>query len=146
VPAPLLELKGIAKTYPGARALRGVDFDLRPGEVHALLGENGAGKSTLIKIITGIEAADAGGVFRVDGAEIREPTPRLMQALGIAAVYQNPTLFDELSVMENLGIGEGGPLVSWRRRSSSSGRCGTCAWPRSRRSRSRARWPGGRGS
>jgi len=116
VPAPLLELKGIAKTYPGARALRGVDFDLRPGEVHALLGENGAGKSTLIKIITGIEAADAGGVFRVDGAEIREPTPRLMQALGIAAVYQNPTLFDELSVMENLGIGEGGPLVSWRRR------------------------------
>ena len=116
MPPPLLELKNISKTYPGARALRGVDFDLRPGEVHALLGENGAGKSTLIKIITGIEPADAGGVFRVDGETLSDPSPRLMQGRGIAAVYQNPTLFDELSVMENLCIGEDGALVSWRRR------------------------------
>jgi len=112
----LLELKDIAKTYPGARALRGVGFDLRAGEVHALLGENGAGKSTLIKIITGMERADRGGVFRVDGREIGEPSPRAMQERGIAAVYQNPTLFNELSVLENLCLGEEGGLISWRRR------------------------------
>ena len=112
----LLDLKDIAKTYPGARALRGVAFDLEPGEVHALLGENGAGKSTLIKIITGVERADRGGVFRAAGEEIVDPSPRRMQDRGIAAVYQNPTLFNELSVMENLCLGEEGRLISWRRR------------------------------
>jgi len=116
VPPPLLELRAGSRTYPGARALREVDFDLRPGEVHALLGENGAGKSTLIRLLTGMERSDAGGSLLVDGAVVAEPTPRLMNAMGIAAVYQNPTLFDELSVMENLCIGEGGPLVSWRKR------------------------------
>ena len=112
----LLELKDIAKTYPGARALRGVAFDLEMGEVHALLGENGAGKSTLIKIITGVERADPGGGFRAGGEEVAEPTPRGMQERGIAAVYQNPTLCDELSVLENLCLGEEGLLISWRRR------------------------------
>src|ERR1051325_10622658 len=118
--APLLDLKRIAKTYPGARALRGVEITLRPGEVHALLGENGAGKSTLIKIITGIVTADAGGDFLVDGTPVSDPSPRRMQALGIAAVYQNPTLFNELSVIENLRIGEDGAFISWsdRRRAA----------------------------
>jgi rhamnose transport system ATP-binding protein len=112
----LLELRDIGKTYPGARALRGVDFDLRAGEVHALLGENGAGKSTLIKVITGAEAADPGGSIRVAGEEVRDPSPRSMQARGIAAVYQSPSLFGELTVMENLCLGAEGPFVSRRRR------------------------------
>jgi len=112
----LLDLTQIAKTYPGARALRGVGFTLEAGEVHALLGENGAGKSTLIKIMTGVEHADPGGVLKVAGEVVTEPTPRQMQQRGIAAVYQAPTLFNELSVMENLCMGEDGPLVSWRAR------------------------------
>ena len=118
--APLLDLRNIAKTYPGARALRGVAFDLQAGEVHALLGENGAGKSTLIKIIAGVERADAGGSLRVAGEEIADQSPRQMQQRGVAVVYQAPTLFNELSVMENLCIGEDGPLVSWRARRSSA--------------------------
>jgi rhamnose transport system ATP-binding protein len=109
----LLELKSIAKTYPGARALRGVDFSLEAGEVHALLGENGAGKSTMIKIITGVETADEGGTIRVAGETVAEPDPRRMQSLGIAAVYQAPTLFNELSVAENLCLGEEGWRISW---------------------------------
>lgn len=119
--APLLDLKRIAKTYPGVRALRGVEITLRAGEVHALLGENGAGKSTLIKIITGIVAADAGGEFRVAGEPVAAPSPRHMQTLGIAAVYQNPTLFNELSVAENLRIGEDGAVISWRARRAAAG-------------------------
>jgi len=113
---PLLDLKNIAKTYPGVRALRGVQFELKAGEVHALLGENGAGKSTLIKIITGLIEADAGSEIRVDGAPIDDPAPRRMQQLGVACVYQNPTLFDELSVTENLRIREEGTFISWSAR------------------------------
>jgi rhamnose transport system ATP-binding protein len=113
---PLLELTDISKTYPGARALRGVRFDLRAGEIHAILGENGAGKSTLIKVIAGVEAADPGGEIRIDGVRVRDPSPRSMQARGIAAVYQSPSLFGELSVAENLCLGEEGRIVSWRRR------------------------------
>jgi rhamnose transport system ATP-binding protein len=113
---PLLDLVNIAKTYPGVRALRGVQFELRPGEVHALLGENGAGKSTLIKIITGLIAADTGSEIHVDSALIADASPRRMQQLGIACVYQNPTLFNELSVTENLRIAEDGAVISWRDR------------------------------
>ncbi|HEY0947034.1 MAG TPA: sugar ABC transporter ATP-binding protein, partial [Opitutaceae bacterium] len=113
---PLLQLTRIAKTYPGVRALRGVDFSLRAGEVHALLGENGAGKSTLIKIATGTVTPDAGAEIRIAGELVADPSPRHMQALGIAAVYQNPTLFNELSVVENLCLGEPGAVISWRAR------------------------------
>jgi rhamnose transport system ATP-binding protein len=120
--APLLSLHQLSKTYPGVRALRGVSFDLRAGEVHALLGENGAGKSTLIKIITGMVAADPGGELRVDGHVVSHPHPRRMQHLGIAAVYQNPTLFEELTVAENLRLdGERG-VISWRARRAAARR------------------------
>ena len=117
---PLLQLRNISKTYPGVRALRGVEFELRPGEVHVLLGENGAGKSTLIKIATGIHEADAGGELIVAGEAVGIPSPRHMQALGIAAVYQNPTLFSELSVMENLCMSEDGAVISWSARRARS--------------------------
>ena len=113
---PLLELRHIAKTYPGVRALRGVDFTLRAGEVHALLGENGAGKSTMIKIIAGVEKADLGGELRIDGSVVSDPSPRSMQARGIAVVYQTPTLFEQLSVAENLRIGEERLILSPRKR------------------------------
>ena len=80
----LLKLTGIAKSFGGTQALKGVDFDLRAGEVHALMGENGAGKSTLIKIITGVHAADA-GTLQVRGSVISHNNPGLSHALGIAA-------------------------------------------------------------
>src|SRR5580693_4534304 len=106
----LLTLRGISKRFPGVLALSEVDFTLRAGEVHALLGENGAGKSTLIKVIAGIETPDPGAEIRVNGELVQDASPRLMQSLGIAVVYQTPTLFDQLSVAENLRIGENGFL------------------------------------
>jgi len=116
--AALLTLRNIAKTYPGVRALRGVQLELRAGEVHALLGENGAGKSTLIKIASGVVQPDPGAEIRLAGALVENATPRGMSALGLAVVYQNPTLFAELSVAENLLLGEDGPVISWRARST----------------------------
>jgi len=114
--SPLLALRHISKTYPGVRALRDIAFDLKAGEVHALLGENGAGKSTLIKIITGVVEPDPGSEIQVNGQIVSHHSPRQMQSLGIAAVYQNPTLFNELSVAENLRIGEDGVFISWSAR------------------------------
>lgn len=93
-----------------------MDFDLRPGEVHVLLGENGAGKSTLIKIAAGAVAPDDGAEVKVMGERMNAADPRRVQVLGMAVVYQNPTLFSELSVAENLCLGEDGPLISWRER------------------------------
>lgn len=113
---PLLALRHISKTYPGVRALRDIAFDLKAGEVHALLGENGAGKSTLIKIITGVVTPDAHSEIAVAGELVTPLSPRRMQELGIAAVYQNPTLFNELSVAENLRLGEDGVFISWSER------------------------------
>lgn len=101
--APLLVLRRIAKNYGGVRALRGVDFDLNAGEVHALLGENGAGKSTLIKVATGAHLPDAGEII-VAGETLPGLTPKLAQQLGIACIYQQPALFPDLSVAENIGL------------------------------------------
>jgi rhamnose transport system ATP-binding protein len=108
----LLRLTGIRKRYGGVQALRGVDFDVRSGEVHALVGENGAGKSTLIKIISGAETADEGTV-EMAGQRLSGNTSAALDA-GIATVYQEPQLFGELSVAENIFIGREltrGPLV-----------------------------------
>ncbi|HEX7148552.1 MAG TPA: ATP-binding cassette domain-containing protein, partial [Actinomycetota bacterium] len=108
----LLRLTGIRKRYGGVQALRGVDFDVRSGEVHALVGENGAGKSTLIKMISGAETADEGTV-EMAGQRLSGNTSAALDA-GIATVYQEPQLFGELSVAENIFIGREltrGPLV-----------------------------------
>ncbi|MCY4525202.1 MAG: sugar ABC transporter ATP-binding protein [Anaerolineaceae bacterium] len=101
---PLLRLEHIDKSFPGVRALVDVKFDVRPGEVHALLGENGAGKSTLIKIISGVYKADAGKVF-VEGQQVEFDNPRQAQASGIATIYQELLLYPELSVAENIYMG-----------------------------------------
>ena len=100
---PLLRLIGITKSFLAVRALKGVSFDLRPGEVHALLGENGAGKSTLIKVITGAHRPDS-GTIETAGEKVDHLTPRSAHALGIAAIYQQPALFPNLSVAENIAL------------------------------------------
>ena len=101
---PLLSIEGLSKTYPGVRALDGVDLHLFAGEVHALLGENGAGKSTLIKVLTGVTARDAGR-FRLDGVEIAPANVAQAAALGIGTVYQEVNLAPNLSVADNLLLG-----------------------------------------
>ncbi len=103
MPPPLLELRQLAKSFGGARALRGVDFDLRAGEVHALLGENGAGKSTLIKIVTGAHQPDSGSIT-LAGQSVAQLTPASARALGIACIYQQPALFPDLTVAENIAL------------------------------------------
>jgi rhamnose transport system ATP-binding protein len=108
---PLLELSDIAKSFGAVRALKGVSFDLFPGEVHALVGENGAGKSTLIKVITGAHQPDAGSI-RIAGAEVSRLNPASAHAFGIAAIYQQPALFPDLSVMENIALSLEKPSAS----------------------------------
>ncbi len=100
---PLLELRQLTKSFGGARALRGVDFTLNTGEVHALLGENGAGKSTLIKIVTGAHQPDSGTLL-LSGRRVEMLDPASARAVGIACVYQQPALFPDLSVAENLAL------------------------------------------
>jgi rhamnose transport system ATP-binding protein len=95
------------------QALQDVSFDLRGGEVHALVGENGAGKSTLIKILTGAHAADA-GTLEIKGRPVAENDPVRSRALGIAAIYQQPALFPDLTVAENIALGLE-PGGAWRR-------------------------------
>ena len=102
--APVLRLTGVTKRYGGVQALRGVDFEVRPGEVHAIVGENGAGKSTLIKIVSGAETADQGGI-EIDGQPLGSGSTTSALAAGIATVYQEPQLFGELTVAENMFIG-----------------------------------------
>jgi simple sugar transport system ATP-binding protein len=101
---PLLEVRGLTKTFTATPALSDVDFSLYSGEVHALLGENGAGKSTLIKLITGVHKKDAGTIF-LEGKEIEPRSPGHAQELGISAVYQEINLIPTLSVAENIFLG-----------------------------------------
>ena len=102
--SPLLELRGIEKRFGAVRALAGVDFDVRAGEVVALAGDNGAGKSTLVKVITGVGPADA-GTIAFDGQTVRIASPHDATTLGVAAVYQDLALCDNLDVVENLFLG-----------------------------------------
>jgi rhamnose transport system ATP-binding protein len=116
---PLLAVSGVVKAFAGVQALRGVSFDLFPGEVHALVGENGAGKSTLIKVITGAHQPDA-GTLELEGRRLAQNSPLLSRSRGIAAIYQQPALFPDLSVAENMALGfeSGGAwrIIDWRGR------------------------------
>ena len=100
---PLLEVVEIRKAFAGVQALAGVSFDVRPGEVHALVGENGAGKSTLIRIMTGAETPDAGTLL-VRDRSFAALDPASARAMGIAAIYQQPALFPHLTVAENIAF------------------------------------------
>ncbi|WP_377299710.1 sugar ABC transporter ATP-binding protein [Rhizobium sp. SGZ-381] len=101
---PLLSLKDIKVTFGGVRALKGVSFEVNPGEVHCLAGENGCGKSTLIKVITGVYKPEEGAEFLFDGKPIAAMTPTLAQSLGIQVIWQDLALFGEMSVAENIGF------------------------------------------
>lgn len=100
----LLEMKGITKEFPGVKALKGVDFSLDAGEIHALLGENGAGKSTLMKVLSGVYTKDTGSI-ELDGQAVEIADPRHAQALGIGIIHQELNLVPELTVMENIFLG-----------------------------------------
>lgn len=100
----LVEMTGIEKRFPGVHALKSVQFDLRAGEVHALMGENGAGKSTLMKIMSGIYARD-GGEMRVDGQLVTPQSPRDAQDLGIGIIHQELSLMRDLTAAQNVLIG-----------------------------------------
>lgn len=101
---PVLSLNNIGKTFPGVKALDDVSFDVRSGEVHALLGENGAGKSTLIKIVSGVHQPDSGSI-RIDSITVTIDSPGAAQQNGIATIYQELLLYPELSVAENIFMG-----------------------------------------
>ena len=114
---PLLDVRNLEKSFPGVKALTGVSFDVRAGEVHALLGENGAGKSTLIKIVSGVYQPD-GGEILIDGREARFATPEDAKRAGVATIYQELLLFPELTVAENIFLGHAprasGGRIDWR--------------------------------
>jgi len=100
----LLEMRGIWKGFPGVQALTAVNFTVRRGQIHALMGENGAGKSTLIKVLTGVYRRDAGEI-RFDGAPADPHSPMDAEAMGISTVYQEVNLIRHLSVAENICLG-----------------------------------------
>ena len=112
----VLTMRGICKSFPGTRALHNVDFTLRKGEIHALMGENGAGKSTLIKVLTGVYEKDSGSIT-VDGKDAHIRSPQDAQNAGISTVYQEITLCPNLTVAENMFIGRTeGALIHWKER------------------------------
>lgn len=116
----VLEMKNIHKSFPGVRALQGVDFTLCEGEIHALMGENGAGKSTLIKVLTGVYGKDEGQIF-IKGKDkaVVIHSPQEAQQLGISTVYQEITLCPNLSVAENMYIGRSNDLYqNWKKMNS----------------------------
>lgn len=121
----ILELKGIRKSFSGVEVLHDVSFELRPGEVHAILGENGAGKSTLVKIITGVHQPDSGET-RLNGEPVHFYDARESRQVGIAAIYQELSLFPDLDVAENIFVGRQpvstGGRVDWRRLYAEAGK------------------------
>ncbi|NLB79931.1 MAG: sugar ABC transporter ATP-binding protein, partial [Clostridiaceae bacterium] len=112
----ILSMRNISKSFPGVRALQNVDFTLREGEIHALMGENGAGKSTLVKVLTGVYSKDSGQIS-IEGInkDVNVKSPREAQNLGISTVYQEITLCPNLTVAENMFIGRDNyNFVNWR--------------------------------
>jgi len=125
VPAPLLQMRGICKRYPGIQALNNASLEVRAGEVHALLGENGAGKSTLMKILSGAVRRDAGEILLNDTpADLGDPISA--RKLGISTIYQELSLVSHLSVAENMFLGKA--PTRWP---------GVLDWPRMRRDATR---------
>ncbi len=117
---PVLRVEGIAKTFGGARALKGVGFDVLPGEVHGLLGKNGSGKSTLVKILAGFHAPDPGGRLEINGEAAELPLrPGDFRRLGMSFLHQNLGLVPSLTVLENLRVASitrgGRAAIDWRR-------------------------------
>lgn len=108
----ILSMTGITKTFPGVLALDDVDFSLRRGEIHGLMGENGAGKSTLIKVLTGVEQPDA-GTIDLDGRSAHVRSPQHSQELGISTVYQEVNLCTNISVAENIVLGHEPHRFGW---------------------------------
>src|SRR5277367_5900628 len=115
VVAPILEIRGVAKRFDATQALEDVSLSLHAGEIHALLGENGAGKSTLIKIITGVHQPDSGRIL-LGGQPVTIRSAAEAQRIGVAAIYQEPLLFPDLNVAENIFIShqDRGAVVGWR--------------------------------
>ena len=135
----LLTMRQIDKRFPGVVALNGVDFTLRKGEIHAIMGENGAGKSTLIKVLTGVYQMD-GGEIRVEGKPISIKSPQDAQNHGISTVYQEITLCPNLTVAENMRSARKKSLwISECRREARSSSA-TAPWRYSRWWPSRERW------
>jgi ABC-type sugar transport system ATPase subunit len=102
--APILELRAATKRYAGVPAIDGIDFDLAPGEIHAILGENGAGKSTLTKVMAGVVGLTSGRMF-IEGKEVQPQTPNQAHKLGIAMVFQETSLVPTMTVAQNLFLG-----------------------------------------
>ncbi len=118
--APALRMAAISKRFPGVLALDNVDFEVAPGEVHALLGENGAGKSSLLKVLAGAQQPDEGSIA-LAGKEVTLASPHAAQRLGVATIYQEFTLSPNLTIAENVFVGrEPGlrPFVNWRKMAS----------------------------
>lgn len=112
----LIRMEGISKEFPGVKALQDVSFDVKAGEVHALVGENGAGKSTLIKVLMGVHEPTAGTIY-IDGKEVHYKTPAEALSCGLGAVYQDITLANHLTVGENFFLGhlpKKGGRVDWK--------------------------------
>jgi ABC-type sugar transport system ATPase subunit len=116
-PVPALEAEGIVKRFDGVHALEGARLSVRPGEIHALLGENGAGKSTLIKVLTGLYAPDGGTLHR-DGEEVEFANVRAANRAGVVALYQELSIIPSINVAENILLGDqtpsSGGIVQWR--------------------------------
>lgn len=115
---PILSMINISKSFSGVQALRGVQLELHPGEVHALLGENGAGKSTLVKVMTGVHQPDTGEIY-LNGQRLQLTDPREATTRGISAIYQELSIFPDLDIAENIFVGRrptrAGGLVDWGR-------------------------------
>src|SRR3981081_509197 len=113
---PLLRLSNVSKHFAGVSALDQGDVEVMPGEVHCLVGENGCGKSTLIKIVSGVYQPDPGSRIAIDGQEIAHGTPAQAKMRGIQVIFQDLSLFPNLSVAENIAIDQvvGGNMRLWR--------------------------------
>ena len=126
MPENILEVRKVSKGFPGVQALRDVDFSLRPGEIHTLLGENGSGKSTLFRVIAGIYQPDSGEVL-LDGRDVGRWNPAIAQENGVSIIHQELSLFPDLSVAENIFLEQSSfttawGLVDWKRAYAEAGR------------------------